>query len=310
MYEPSYASVKAEYDPCPIQQEDCAIPGMRVLVGYFIALLLFCSGDHARGEYDLYLKAGARCKGAHAKRAARVAFEKYANWKEAYDEGLDPPPRAFQDAGQAFQYLVKNGCKDGLILYRYGNLLRHNKKCKKAIEYITMGIDDLRENYPGYMNPAYYAMAYCSTNLGNYDDSIRYYNEAIKHDPNDVNSRINLCRRYYWAGQKEKAYEAATYVLEKMKDQTSSFGKGICFNTLGWLALDSNKVQEAIENFRKAYELRQRPSDVEGLAWAYEQIDPDKADEYWERLVEFRSQNTRPRLRKETEERLKELMTK
>lgn len=303
--------MRSDNDSHSIQESALNVPEMRALVGCLIVMILLCSGVQARGEYDLYLKAGARCKGPHAEQAARVAFEKYAQWKEAYDQRLKSPPGgAFQDAAQAFEYLVKNGCNDGLILYRFGNILRHNNKCEEAIKYIKMGIDDLQEHYPNYMNPAYFALAYCSTNLGKYDDSIRYYNEAIKHDPNDVNSRINLCRRYYWDGQKEKAYDAATYVLEKMKDQTSPFGKGICLNTLGWLALDSNKVQEAIDNFRKAYELRQRPSDVEGLAWAYEQVDRDKADEYWKHLVEFRRQNARPKLRKETEERLKELMTK
>ena len=283
---------------------------MRVLTTIFLLVILTCSTGQANDEYDLYLKAGARCKGTHAVQAAKVAFEKYAQWKEARDKGGDPPPGAFQDAGQAFGYLVKNGCKDGLILYRYGNMLRHHHECEKAIANIKRSIEDVEKHYPTYMNFVYFAMAYCSTNLRRYEDAIRYYKQAIEYDPRDVNSRINLCRRYYWNGQRREAYEAAKYVLEKLGDQTSPYGKGICFNKLGWVALDNNEVQEAVDYFTKAYDLRQRPSDLEGLAWAYEKVDPRKADEYWKRLVKFRREHARPKLRNETEERLKQLMKK
>ena len=217
-----------------------------------------------------------------------VAFKKYHAWKQARDHGRKAPKGAFRDAGQAFEYLVRSGCTDGLVLYRYGNLLRHDRRCDEAIRIIRQSLFDLSENYPSYLATAYHVLGYCSTKSEHYDDAIKYYRLAIQHDPDDVDSRINLATRLYWNKQYDPASEAANYVLQARTPKVSRWGLGQCHNLLGWIAFDTGRPEKAIERFTEAYDLRKYPWDLEGLAWAYETIDQKKAKEYWEQIRKVR----------------------
>ncbi|GEM_PF-2417993 len=266
----------------------------------------FC---HGAGEFELYTSAGARCSAEHGQQAAKVAFEKYQVWKRARDQGRKAPPGAFRDAGQAFDYLVRSGCKDGLVLYRYGNLLRHKRQYDKAIKVIEQSLPDLSENYSSHLSSAYYVLGYCSTKTEHYDDAIKYYRLSIQHDPEEVDSRINLATRLYWKGRHDQAAEAANYVLQSKTLKVSRWGLGQCHNLLGWIALDSGQPNQAIECFAEAYELRKYPWDLEGLAWAYEKTDPKRARDYWDRILKVRKGSAEPKFLPQTEERIEQMMS-
>lgn len=168
--------------------------------GLLTLTLLVCTTSWAADEYELYREAGSRC-GPELERAARTGFTRWAQWK-----GRDKS--AYQDARQAFDRLYESGCEDGLVEYRYGNLLRWSGRCDLAIPVIERALPDLEANYPADRNAlAHYVLGLCSTEEGDFDAAIRHYRRAIELDPDDVNSMLNLANRYIEAGKPDLARE-------------------------------------------------------------------------------------------------------
>ena len=192
-----------------------------------IILMTWQSIGWANDEYFLYQAQGSRC-GKKNDYIVKEAFQNYNQWKTARDSGYKAPKNTFRTAGQQFEYLYKNGCDDGLVLYRYGNMMRHNNQCKEAISMLLKSIDDLKTHYSSYVSWAYYSLGMCSTTMKRYDDSIEYYKQSIQHDPNDVDSRINLAHRLYWKGTFDESLKQCNYVLEHLSGITSSYGKKQC----------------------------------------------------------------------------------
>lgn len=192
-----------------------------------IIFLTWQSTAWANDEYSLYQNQGSRC-GEKNDYIVKEALQNYDQWKTARENGYKAPPKTFRTAGQQFEYLYKNDCDDGLVLYRYGNMMRHNKKCIKSISILLESIKDLKTNYPSYISTAYYALGMCSTTMEKYDDSIKYYRKAIQYNPDDVNSHINLAHRLYYKGSVEESLEQCNYVLHNLSELTSQYGKNIC----------------------------------------------------------------------------------
>jgi len=192
-----------------------------------IALFTWCNLGWANNEYALYQEQGSRC-GETNDYIVKEALENYDQWKKARDNGYQAPPNTFRTAGQQFEYLQKNGCRDGLILYRFGNILRHNHKYDRAISILLTSIDDLKVNYPSYVSWAYYSLGMCSTSIKQFDNAIKYYRQAINHDPNDIDSHINLAHRLYYKEDFTEALEQCNYILKNFSGSISSYGKNIC----------------------------------------------------------------------------------
>ncbi|MBU8910650.1 MAG: hypothetical protein KOO65_05220 [Desulfobacterales bacterium] len=192
-----------------------------------IFLVTWQSISWANDEYSLYQNQGSRC-GEKNDYIVKEAFQNYNKWKTARDNGYQAPKNTFRTAGQQFEYLYKNGCDDGLILYRYGNMMRHNNKCNESILILLESIKDLKINYPSYVSWAYYSLGMCSTTIKKYDDSIKYYKQSIQYNPDDVDSRINLAHRLYWKGALDESLKQCNYVLHHLSGITSSYGKKKC----------------------------------------------------------------------------------
>ena len=194
-------------------------------------LLTWQSIGWANDEYSLYQNQGSRC-GEKNDYIVKEAFQNYDQWKTARDNGYKAPPNTFRTAGQQFEYLYKNDCDDGLILYRYGNMMRHNNKCNKSISILVESIKDLKTNYPSYISSAYYVLGMCSTSMEKYDDSIGYYKKAIQYNSDDVDSHINLAHRLYYKGSIDESLKQCNYVLHNLSESTSQHGKKICKNII------------------------------------------------------------------------------
>jgi len=203
-----------------------------------IGLFIFAySNSLANNEYALYKNQGSRCTSTE-QGIVLQAFNNYNQWKNARDTGRKSPKGLFKTIGQQFSYIYNNGCNDGLIIYRYGNLLRHNKMCNKAIPLIKESLDDLKNNYPSYLSTAYYVLGFCTANLERYADSIKFYEKSIQFDPNNVDSNINLAYRYYWGGQKNNAQKRCHYVLNTLSTKTSQNGKNKCIKLIEMIKTD------------------------------------------------------------------------
>jgi len=147
------------------EKENC----MRLCM-MLILFLIWQSIGWANDEYSLYQDQGSRC-GEKNNYIVKEAFQNYNQWKTARDNGYKAPPNTFRTAGQQFEYLYKNGCDDGLVLYRYRNMMRHNNKCNESISVLLESIKDLKTNYPSYVSWAYYSLGMCSTIMKRYDDN-------------------------------------------------------------------------------------------------------------------------------------------
>ena len=186
--------------------------------GFLVLALVACPTSWATDEYELYREAGSRC-GAELEQTARTGFTRWAQWK-----GRDKS--AYQDARRAFDRLYKSGCEDGLVEYRYGNLLRWNGRCDLAILVIERALPDLEANYPADRNAlAHYVLGLCSTEEGELDAAIAHYRRAIELDPDDVDSMLNLANRYIEAGKPDLAREMLDRAERSRK--LSKYGKQV-----------------------------------------------------------------------------------
>ena len=188
--------------------------------GFLALALLACSNTWATDEYELYRKAGSRC-GPELEQAVRTGFTRWAQWTRKRSD-----KSAYRDAGMTFEYLYKSGCEDGLVLYRYGNLLRLKGRCDLAIPVIEQALPDLDAHYPTDRNAlAHYVLGVCSSEEGDFDAAITHYRRAIELDPDDVNSLLNLANRYIEAGKPDLA-RALIERAERSKN-LSEYGKQV-----------------------------------------------------------------------------------
>ena len=182
-------------------------------------VLAACSSKDGTDEYALYRQAGARC-GPALDEPVRVGFERWAAWSNSKEKG------AFRDAGMTFEHLYKSGCRDGLVVYRYGNLMRLKDRCEQAIAMIGSSLPDLEAQYGDReLNYAHAGIAQCSTSLGRHDDAIRHYRMALEHDANDVNSMLNLATRYYW--KKDCGNATAMIARAEANRNLNSYGRKV-----------------------------------------------------------------------------------
>ena len=74
--------------------------------------------------YNLYLRSPTKCKVQYSDKAAKVVLDGFDKWY--YSSSLSDQDRkiAYRDGSEAAKYLKKEGCKDPLMLFRWGTFAR------------------------------------------------------------------------------------------------------------------------------------------------------------------------------------------
>ena len=178
------------------------------VVGSLLALLMSvpaAAQDDLRTvasqEFLIYLRSPSMCKGEEAERAAQIAIGRWHEWKFATDRSQEPPAKAFADAGQAFAHLYNElRCRDGLMMYRYGNLLRLNESFESAIRIMEASIPGIREHYPGGEKTVESSLGQACVSAGRHDDAIAHYRRVLQLDPQDAGNRFNLANQLFHKG--------------------------------------------------------------------------------------------------------------
>ena len=109
-----------------------------------------------KDETRYYLQSKDRCTAKHADEAMKTGIKKYVSWRKAVMTGKPHPKNAFRDAGEAFDYLIKSGCKDGWLHYRYAMMNYWSHRYKKAFAAMKKGEKSLLANYPDAFIGKYY----------------------------------------------------------------------------------------------------------------------------------------------------------
>ena len=171
--------------------------------------------ERASREFISYLRSPTVCKGGEQEQAAQVAIGRWHEWKYATDYGQEPPGKAFGDAGQAFAYLYNElQCRDGLMMYRYGNMLRHNESYESAISVMEASLPGIREHYPGVEKTVESSLGQACVAAGRHDDAIEHYRRVLQLDPQDAGNRLNLANQLFHQGDTAGAREQAEKALE------------------------------------------------------------------------------------------------
>jgi len=157
--------------------------------------------DEGLSEYQRYLTSETRCSGEEAELAAKVGFSRYHDWKSHRDRGVAAPLNSFAESGQAFEYLYKElTCRDPLVAYRYGNLLRHNKKLESAVEIMESSLPGIRDHYPDLEWVVSGSLGQAYVPLGKQDEAIAHYFNVVRLNPRDAGTRLNLAHQLYYRG--------------------------------------------------------------------------------------------------------------
>lgn len=184
------------------------------------ALPLFAGADElttlASTEYLAYLRSPSRCKGGEADHAAQAGIGRWHEWKYAIDHGQEPPAKAFADAGLAFAHLYNElRCRDGLMVYRYGNLLRLNESYESGIRILESSLERIRANYPGLEKTVESTLGQACVAAGRHDDAIKHYRRVLELDLHDGGARLDLANQLFHQGDKAGAREQAEKALEE-----------------------------------------------------------------------------------------------
>lgn len=178
-----------------------------------------------QAEWTAYLKSPTKCKGAYADDAMKVALSSFNEWRQAYNSHKTPPANAFRDAGQSLKYLYSDlQCRDGLVAYRYGNILRLNNKPADGIRVMKSALQDIQKYYPGHLRFTLSSLGQASVTLGLAEDAITYYKAVLQVAPSDSNSRLNLANQLFY----QKRYlEAREEIAMAQKYGLSDYGKEV-----------------------------------------------------------------------------------
>lgn len=201
----------------------------------FLSFCLLCLNAPAMADtYDqeraMYERSPTRCVEKTKQSAAEHGLRRYHDWKQAVDSGITPPEGAFGEAGQAFEYLYKQvGCRDALMVYRYGNLLRHNKDYDTAIELMQSSLDGVREHYPSLEATVEGALGRACVAAGLRHDAIEHYRRVLMLDPDDAGVHLNLANQLYHDGQLQLARR---YTERAIALPLSDYGRSVADDLL------------------------------------------------------------------------------
>ncbi len=119
----------------------------------------------------------------------------------------------------------------------------------------------------------------------NFDEAIKYYNEAKEIYPKEMNYYLNLSRCYMEKKDYDKAIELCKYVCENTSDFQK---KSTAYGIIGYAYQSQNKINEAIEAFenslleKKDNRIKDALKQAEKIKKKLEEeayIDPVKAEE-------------------------------
>lgn len=193
-----------------------------LVVFLFLFVINTATAEPARDEINAYLKSSSKCKVKHGTQALKVGINSYHDWSRARALKLPKPKNAWRDSYQAFKFLYKSGCKDGLVIYRYANMLRLTKKHKKALKIMETAIEDTKINYPQYLTRLYIWTADSAESDGNYPIAIKYYRLVLKADSNNPSMQLNFANTLSKAGLFDESEELIKLAL---KIGVSSYGE-------------------------------------------------------------------------------------
>lgn len=163
----------------------------------------------SRDEIHHYMKSNDKCTAKHANQAMKTGITSYNNWQRAYQAGKNPPKNAFRDGAESFEYLVKSGCTDGWLYYRYAMVNYMKKRYKKAMKIMHKAEKSMLKNYPDSFIAKYYMwagytaqLAYSSKKISTtkkaaytkktMEEGIHFFSLAMKYGKhNDVSAVLN-----------------------------------------------------------------------------------------------------------------------
>jgi tetratricopeptide (TPR) repeat protein len=232
-------------------------------------------------EWDTYKKSGHTNKKWNEH--VRQGFEVYIKWSDAQQANKKSEmEKYFKEAAGYLEDAYKKGCRDGMVLYRLGNVYRNMGYCDRAALYLKEALPSLAKNYKEhyYHQLAYYGLGYCTKDD---TEAVKHYRKAIELKPDDVNSRLNIANRLRKMNRLDESEKEVLVVLEDYAEKLNPYGAGVAYNNLGWIAYKRKQFSKAIDLFTQALNIRGHVDDAEGLAWTYEAIgDKSKAKECWE----------------------------
>ncbi len=203
----------------------------RLFISLVLMLLVKVSvaapSKNASQEIKAYMNSPTKCSVKHGDKAAKVAFERYHDWSRADALRIKPPKNAFRDAGQAFEYLYKSGCKDALIIYRFANILRLKKRYSESLDMMKSGLLGMQQNYPQYLTRQYVFMADAAEKMGDFKQAVNYYEKALKEKNNDSSFHINYANALSRAGMFKQSEE---HIKKALVLGVSQYGKGVINN--------------------------------------------------------------------------------
>jgi tetratricopeptide (TPR) repeat protein len=179
--------------------------------------------------------------------------------------------------------------KKAIIYNRFGNLIADSNKEQEAIPYYEKAIE-LDPNKPIYL--CNLGLTY--TKLGQWDNAIKYHKQAIELRKKSSDEQYGL--DYYYKFLSEAYFKADKLnefldIFEKSGDLNDSLDrKAIVFNRLGNLLADSKKDQESILYYEKAIALDpNRPIYLCNLGLTYAKLGQwQEAIENHKKAVELR----------------------
>ena len=159
------------------------------------------------------------------------------------------------------------------------NESRKNALLKEAVGHLKEAI----KIHPAYKN-AFLLLGNANNYLKNYEDALRYYQRALKLDPDYREAQNNLAITYreagkYYGEQKGDLPKALQYLLKAFEMRPNEYET---LRLLGVAYGQSGEVAKALEFFQKAVELEPDNADaLYNLGSAYHYAgQPEKRDEY------------------------------
>jgi len=166
--------------------------------------------------------------------------------------------------------LINDEYLEALSLNLMGVVYRHKSAVKTALEYYVRALKTAEEssNRADYMLKS---IAISNEGIGGLYRLLKQYKLAIKHYKSSLeyeeklNSLLgmaidnhNIGKSYGLLGQYDSANFYHNKSLEYNIKMNSVFGKAICYNSLGTIALNQNKIKQAYELFVPALKMAEK----------------------------------------------------
>lgn len=236
----------------------------------------------------------------------RDCFERYYGFRNLHAHRAAPAAidAAHRPAQACLDALYALGERHPLVLYKRGNLLRLAGQCEPALAMFQAAEPGLRADFPDHEHTRNLdaVIANCLLGADAVAEAIARYRAAVRRNPADVESRLNLAGRLVRDGQWAAAWDTLEAIEAGVQNGTlalSAYGTAILREQQGWTQFWGKKdYAAAAAYFEAASPLApQRISILEGLAWAYEapgrHQNRAKSDRAWRELIARYRKNPR-----------------